>query len=219
MRPAHIGTMLSILALMAVSDAALAQVQRSGGGVNAQLAQQYQQAVADRDQLQADNDKLKQALDQTKQQLAAAQRQLTAFKSTTSATAVQLAAAQAATQSATRTLDQTKSQMQDLITHYRDTVATLHDVEVDRSQLQQQLAQSRAAFDQCAVANSALYQVDNEVLDRYAHQGAFSYVARAEPFTRLERTRIGNLVLEYRQRAEALRVQSASPAPSPAPKR
>jgi chromosome segregation ATPase len=209
---------LGILALVAASDATLAQVERSGGGVNAQLVQQYQQAVTDRDQLQADNDKIKQELDGTKRQLEAVKQQLTAFKSTTNTAATQLAAAQAADRSTRQSLEQSRSAMQDLIAHYRQIVTTLSGVETDRSRLQQQLAQSKAAFDQCAVANYELYQADNEVLDRYAHQGVFSYATRAEPFTRLERTRIDNLVLQYRERAEELRVQRTPAAPtSPAP--
>jgi len=100
--------------------------------------------------------------------------------------------------------------MQELISRFRETVTQLRAVESDRTLLQQQLTQSKAAFDKCAQANYQLYQVNNEVLDRYAHQGAFSYLARAEPFTRIKRTEIDNLVLEYRERAEELRVKPAA---------
>jgi hypothetical protein len=112
--------------------------------------------------------------------------------------------------------------MQELIGHFRETVTTLRGVESERTQLQQQLAQSQAAFDKCAERNYALYQVDNEVLDRYQHQGPFSYLARAEPFTRLKRTQIDNLALEYKQRAEELRMKppaanGVGTAPTPPP--
>jgi len=205
---------LAILAL-AWAQGAPAQVQRSGGGANAQLAQQYQQVVAERAQLQADNDKLKKQLDDAKKQLQAVQQQLGASKKSSTTSAAQIAAAQAAAQTSAQSLEQTKSRMQELVGRFRDTAVTLRGVESERSQLQQQLAQSKSDFDRCAERNYQLYQIDSEVLDRYEHEGTLSHVARAEPFTRIKRVQVENLVDEYKDRAEELRVQKAAPAPAP----
>jgi chromosome segregation ATPase len=199
---------------LAWAQGALAQVQRSGGGANAQLAQQYQQVVAERAQLQADNDKLKKQLDDAKKQLQAAQQQLGATKKGATASAAQIAAAQAAAQASAQSLEQSKSRMQELVGRFRDTAVTLRGVESERSQLQQQLAQSKSDFDRCAERNYQLYQLDAEVLDRYEHEGTLSHVARAEPFTRIKRVQVENLVDEYKVRAEELRVQRATPAPA-----
>jgi len=196
-----------MLLLLAASQSPLAQVQRSGGGPSAQLVQQYQQALTEKTQLQADNDKLKKDLEEAKKQLQAANKELTEAKSGNGAAQAQLAAAQAATASANQALDVTKTRMQELVDRFRDTATSLREVETERSQLQQQLAQEKASFDQCAERNYQLYQVDGEVLDRYEHQGMFSYLASAEPFTRIKRTQIENFVVEYRARAEELRVQ------------
>ena len=197
-----------------------AQVQRSGGGAggaaNAQLMMQYQQANAERTQLQADNAKLKKDLEDAKKQLDAANKQLAASKAGVSRDAAELASAKAAVQAANdrsaKDLGDAKEKMQELVGKFRETITQLRGVESDRASLQTQLEQSKAAFDQCAERNYALYQVDNEVLDRYSHQGAFSYLARAEPFTRIKRTQIDNLALEYKQRAEELRVEKAAAA-------
>jgi chromosome segregation ATPase len=195
-----------------------AQVQRSGGGANAQLAQQYQQVVTERAQLQADNDKLKKQLDDIKKQLLALQQQLVVSKKSVESSASQLAAAQAASQTSAQSLEQTKTRMQELVNRFRDTAVTLRGVESDRSQLQQQLAQSKSDFDRCAERNYQLYQVDSEVLDHYEHEGTLDHLARAEPFTRIKRAQVENLVDEYKVRAEELRVQKAAPAPpGPAP--
>jgi hypothetical protein len=93
----------------------------------------------------------------------------------------------------------------------------MRGIETDRTQLQQQLEKSKAEFDTCAERNYSLYEVDNEVLDRYAHQGAFSYLERSEPFTRIKRTQIDNLVLEYKERAQQLRVEKTKPPAGPPP--
>ncbi len=191
-------------------DGARAQVERSGGGVNAQLAQQYQQAVAERTQLQAENAKLKKQLDDATKQLQASMQQLKSAKqgaAAARAVEAQLAAAQAASESNARSLAQLKSKSEELVGHFRDTVATLRGVESERAQVKQELLQAKAARDQCAERNDQLFQINAEVLDRYEHQGVFGRMAQAEPFTRIKRTQIENLVLEDRERVEQLRVE------------
>ena len=205
---------LAVMAMLAAilwTGSAVAQVQRSGGGAaNAALMQQYQQAVAERGQLQADNAKLKKDNDDLRRQLETVKQQLATSKAGVTRNESALATAQASNESNVKALADSRAKMQELISRFRETVTQLRAVESDRTTLQQQLTQSKAAFDKCAQANYQLYQVNNEVLDRYAHQGAFSYFARAEPFTRIKRTEIDNLVLEYRERAEELRVKSAA---------
>jgi chromosome segregation ATPase len=177
--------------------------------------QQYQQEVSERAQLQAENEKLKKDLEglkDLKKQLDDAKRQLASLKAGAGRGQAELAAAQAAGASSARNLADTNEKLQQLIARFKETVATLQGVETERAQVQQQLAQSRGAYDKCAQTNVALYQVTSDVLDRYAHQGAFSYVARAEPFTRIKRTEIDNLVLEYKQRADELRVKPETAA-------
>jgi chromosome segregation ATPase len=210
----------SAVFLLALSiDDARAQVERSGGGVNAQLAQQYQQAVAERTKLQAENARLKKQLDDANKQLQASAQQLkSARQGAVAARAVeaQLAAAQASSQSNARSLEQLKSKSEELVGHFRDTVATLRGVESERAQLKQQLLQARAARDQCAERNNQMFQINADVLDRYEHQGVFGRMAQAEPFTRIKRTQIENLVLEDRQRVEQLRVErQKDPAATP----
>ena len=64
----------------------------------------------------------------------------------------------------------------------------------------------KAAFDKCAVDNTQLFDISKTVLTRYEHVGFFTKAGEVEPFTKLTRTKIDNLVDEYRQRAEELRV-------------
>jgi chromosome segregation ATPase len=201
--------MICLLMHAAPADA---QVQRSGGGENAALMAEYQQALTERTQLQADNGKLKQQLEDIQKQLAAAKRQLAAAQAGAGSSQAALQQAQASAQTYEKSFADTRSKLQELLGRFRDTVSTMQGIEQSRAQLQQQLAQSKAAYDECAKRNVELYQVDNEVLDRYEHQGMFSHLERAEPFTRLKRTQIENLVDDYRERATSLRVAPQAPA-------
>jgi chromosome segregation ATPase len=209
LRPNPIILAAPLLLALAAVPAALAQTERSGGGANAQLAQQYQQAQAEETQLQSDNDKLKKELDDSKKQLQAANKELVELESGGAAAQAQLAAAQQASQNAAQQLEQNRTRMQELVDRFRDTATKLRDVETDRSRLQQQVTQDNRDFDQCAERNYQLYQVDKDVLDRYEHQGLFSHLASAEPFTRIKRAQIENFVDDYRQRGEELQVQKA----------
>ena len=229
MSNASVVTAFALVFCALIVTPASAQVQRSGGGGNPALMQQYQQLATERTQLQADNAKLKKDLDDLKKQLDAAKQQITASKAGATHNQAALAAAQAAVQAANdsnaRSQADTRTRMQELVGRFRETATQLRGVETERNQLQQQLTQSKVDFDKCAQRNYDLYQVDLEVLDRYEHQGAFGYLARGEPFTRIKRTQVDNFVLEYKERAEELRVKkpdapagptpAAPPAPAP----
>lgn len=197
------------------SHSALAQVERSGGA-NAQLAMQYQQSLAEKTQLQSDNAKLKSELDAVKKQLDAQAQQLKALKAGAGGAQAALAAAQATGQRTEQNLTQTTAKLQELISRFREMATTLRQVEAERTDLQQQVSRGTSALDQCAQRNEQLYQINAEVLNRYEHEGAFSRLAAAEPFTRIKRTQIENIALEDRQRAEAVRMQRAAASTPPA---
>jgi hypothetical protein len=137
------------------------------------------------------------------------------MKGSSESTAAQLRAAQATSESQAQNLNQYKTKMDDLVTHYRDTISTLKGTETERGQLQQQLQQSKADFGQCVDRNDQLYQLNGEILNRYEHEGTFSHLARAEPFTRIKRTQLDNLALEDHQRAAELRIQQQAGTPAP----
>ena len=199
----------AVFALCGVAGGASAQIARSGGA-GAEFAAQLQAVMAERTQLQADNSRLKAKLADALQRLAAAQHQLDATKSTATRSRGELAQLRAANQSAQKSLDAEKSRMQELIGHYRDTVTTLRGVESARAELQKEAGARNVAFDQCAADNRKLYAIATEVLDRYEHQGLWSYLERSEPFTQIKRTQIQNFADEYGARAKDLR--TAEPA-------
>jgi len=200
------------------ADSARGQVERRGGGENAALMAQYQQLQTERAQLQSDNAQLKQQLQEAQKQLALAKRQVSTLQSGSSSTQAALQQAQAASRTYQKSFEDTRGRLQDLLDHFRQTVATMQGIELSRDKLQQQLAEQKAAFGDCARRNVQLYRISNQVLDRYEHQGMFSYLERAEPFTRLKRTQIQNLVDDYREQAQEQRLPAtgaAAAAPSP----
>jgi chromosome segregation ATPase len=198
-----------------------AQVQRSGGGGEMQkIMQQYQQVAAEKTALQAQVTQLQGDLATSKTALAAAQKERDALKAQlahaagSAATVAQLTASK---NKAEESLEQYKAKLTEIVDKFRQMAATLRDVETERAQFHRELDERSGQLDKCAEDNLQLYEITGEVLDRYEHVGLFTRVSASEPFTRITRTRIENLVDEYRERAQALRVKKQPQRPPQQP--
>jgi DNA repair exonuclease SbcCD ATPase subunit len=188
-----------------------AQVQRSGGE-SQKFMQQYQQIAADKSALQAQLAQVQKDLDAAKSEVAAVKKERDLLKArpagVPASAAAQLTAAKDA---AERSLEQSKQRMTELVGRFREMATNLKETESERAKLRSDLDQRSAAFDKCAEDNLGLYAINGEILDRYEHVGLFTKVGAAEPFTKLTRTRMENLAVEYRARAEDLRIKKAAP--------
>ncbi|HEY4446289.1 MAG TPA: hypothetical protein VGN30_18550 [Steroidobacteraceae bacterium] len=181
-----------------------AQVQRSGGGEMQKIMQQYQQVAAEKTALQTQLEQMKKDLDSAKADLASVKKERDALKvraGGSAAAAAAVAQLTASKDSAEKNLEVSKQRMNDLVGRFRETATNLKEVEADRSKLHKDLDERNAALDKCAETNLQLYEITQDVLDRYEHVGLFTKASAAEPFTRISRTRIENLVDEYRARA------------------
>jgi chromosome segregation ATPase len=188
-----------------------AQVQRSGGGEVQKFMQQYQQVAAEKTALQAQLAQMKNDLETANAQLAAVKKERDAAKAHVGASPAAIAQANSTKEAAERNLEQSKQRMTELVGRFRETATNLKDAEADRAKLRKDLSERNSAFDACAVNNMQLYEVNREILDRYEHVGLFTKVSADEPFTKITRNRIENLVYEYRERAQALQVKKPAP--------
>jgi len=192
--------------LCLVGTATQAQTQRSGNA-DARVAQQLQQLANEKVALQAENNKLKQELEQVKAQLqksAGTAKELEGRNRALQAASTNRASGDQQTEAQ---LERTRAQMQELVTKFRETAQTLRDVEMDRATAKSQLAAKEREFKVCVDRNAALYELNDEVLDRMEDRGFWSQLAEREPFTRLKRTQLENLIDDYRYRVEELRVE------------
>jgi chromosome segregation ATPase len=196
--------MVGLSCMLAFS--ANAQVQRSGNA-DARVAQQLQQLTSERSALQAENSKLKQELEQAKAQLLKTGAATKTLESRNRALEASAGRGTAASQQAEEQLERTRAQMQELVTKFRETAETLREVETERATVKGQLATKEREFKTCVDRNAGLYNLNVEVLDRMENRGFWSSVAEREPFTRLKRVELENLIDEYKYRADELRQQ------------
>jgi chromosome segregation ATPase len=203
-----------LVALLAAGPGgpAAAQTTRSGGDA-ARVMQQMQQLASERTALQAENAKLKQQLDEAQKKLSAATTQqdaLTRRAQTAEAASSRLAASSAvSTESAART----RAQLDELVAKFRETAQALKEAETDRNALRQQAQQSERQLETCRDHNAQLLTINEEVLVRLESTGFWTKLAADEPFTKLKRTQLENLAMDYRQRARNLAEPAAAAAP------
>src|SRR3984957_10544935 len=188
-----------------------AQVERSGGGEAQRFMLQYQQVAAEKNALQAQLAQSKKDLDAANAELAAVKKERDAAKAHMGVPPAELAQATSSKEAAERSLEKSKQQITELVTRFREIAVNLRDTESARTQLGKELEARNGAFDKCVDANMQLYEINGQILDRYEHVGLFTKVSAEEPFTRLTRTRLENLVDEYRERAQQLHLKKAKP--------
>jgi len=206
------GALMAALAAGALP--AHAQVERSGGE-SQRIIQQYQALAAEKTSLQAQLAQMKKDLDAAQSQLAATRKERDALKQRASGAAAAqsaVAALTASKETAEKNLELYKQRMSELVERFRDMIGNMRNVEAERTQLRADLDKRNQAFDRCAVDNVQLYDINRQILDRYDHVGLFTRLGAEEPFTRITRTRMDNLVVEYRERAEQLKVKKGGGA-------
>jgi hypothetical protein len=200
-----------VVAVASLTGSAHAQTARTGGSANTQLLQQMQQLASERTSLQAENAQMKKELDALRKERDALKKGQQAVDGRVKATEVALARTTAQHESTEQELKQAKDRMQELVAKFRETIQTLRDVESERATAKQALTATDHDLKVCVDHNAALYKLNEEVLNRLEHPG-WSRVASIEPFTKIKRVQLENLVDDYKSRAEDQRLKTAPPA-------
>jgi type I site-specific restriction endonuclease len=207
------------LLLLAITSCATmplyAQAVRSGGDSSRAL-QQMQQLASERTALQADNAKLKDELADLKKKLDKAISDGAAAAAHTKNLQQESAQELESKKQMTESLEKSRSQMRELVDHFRETAQNLKTVEGERNELKSQLDARNREYATCVDHNVGLYEINRETLGRLDRHGFWSGVRDAEPFTRLSRARLENLIDAYRYRIDELRVERQKKAAAPA---
>jgi chromosome segregation ATPase len=188
-----------------------AQVERSGGGEAQKFMQQYQQLASEKTALQAQVTQMKKDLDAAHADLVEMKKERDELKARSGGSAAAVTQLTAVKDAAEKNLEQYKQRMTELVGRFRETATSMKEIETDRTKLHKDLDDRNAGFDKCAENNLQLYEINGQILDRYEHVGLFTKVSAGEPFTKITRARLENLVDEYRARAEELRTNKRSP--------
>ena len=208
----------AVAACLAIAPPCSAQVARSGGGAgSAQLMQQMQQLASERTALQAENAKLKKDLEDARKERDALKKGQSALEQRAKVAESSVKQTLEQRQSQEQELTQTKDKLQQLVAKFRETLQNMHEIETDRVASKQSLSTREQELKVCVDHNRGLYKLNQQVLTRLEHQGVWSRVAASEPFTKIKRVQLENLVDEYKGQADDLRLKGDQPQPVTAP--
>lgn len=199
---------LAAAALMA-HQPAMSQAARSSSG-NAQAMQQLQQLAAERTKLLADNAKLQSELAEVRKERDSMKKKQDAAERSQKGNDVAVARATARSDSLAQDLEREKGRMAELVAKFRETVSQFREVEGDRNTVKAALGQREAELKQCVDRNVSLYALNGEILTRLEHPRGLSASSPLEPFTKLKRVELENLVDGYQTRADEQRPPAAS---------
>ncbi|MES1196577.1 MAG: hypothetical protein ABUL58_06500 [Steroidobacter sp.] len=184
-----------------------AQTQRSGNDAT-RVMQQLQQISAEKTRLQSENDAMKKQLEELKARLA----KTGADQAVLQQQKRELDASSARQKESADELEKSRARMQELIGKFREMATQLQSVETDRAQLKTALETRERDYKICVDRNVGLYFLNDEILQHLEGRTAWDKTVEKEPFTRISRIRLDNLVDEYRDRAEELRASRKSVA-------
>jgi chromosome segregation ATPase len=195
-----------------VAFPASAQTAREGGSANAQLMQQIQQLGSERTALQAENTRMKKEIADLMKERDSLRASRATLERSVQSNASLAARSDQGREDAEREVERQKERMQELVAKFRETAQTLRDVETEKATFQQSLVARDAEIATCRQRNEAFYKLNGEILARLENDGVFARVARTEPFTKLKRVELENLVDEYRYQAEGLTDRPSKPS-------
>lgn len=199
------------IALLCVDTEVLGQTQRSGSD-SARVMQQLQQATAERTKLQADNDGLKKELEELKEKYAKTTAAQSSLQQKAREAELASTRQQTTGKDTSEALEKSKAQLQELIGKFRETAQSLKTTETDNTNLKTQLETQERTYKTCVDRNAGMYFLNDEILRRMEDRGFWSKLSEHEPFTKIARTRLENLIDDYRYRVEELRVTKQNSA-------
>jgi len=202
-----------VAALLVFSPGAPAQTPRSGGGGGdgARLQQMLVQANAEKTALAGENQKLKDSVKSLEGELAKLRAERDGLAGRASRAEGQVQRAESGRTSVNTTLEATQARLQEVVGKYRELAEATRTLEGERNTARAELARAGRELDACRVANVELAGIAEEALVRYEEKGVFTALAQKEPFTGIQRARIGNLVDGYRGEIEARKLKPAAP--------
>jgi len=206
----------TLLIAASVTSPVWAQTARTGGSANAQLTQQMQQLASERTTLQAENARLKKELDDTRKERDQYKNAQKSVDARVKNSATELAQSASQRQNLENELKLNRDKTDQLVAKFRETLQSMREVETNLSTEKQTVATRDQELKSCTERNSALYQLNGEILTHLEHESTWSHLARAEPFTQIKRVQMENLVDGYKGRAKDQKLPP-SPDASPVP--
>lgn len=203
-----IGACLLVLASLAAIPVHGADDKKAGKDATKRLQQMLRKSEQEKNQLMQEKAATEGQLKEAGEKLDAAQRKAGGLSSRVSALTRELDGVKAERDALTEKLAEARKTL-------ADTSEKLSAAESDNRGLRDVGARQKEAIALCGQRNVKLYEYGNELLGAYQGKGCASALMQAEPFTRLKRIEVENMVEDYRDKLDEQKFETENAAPSP----
>ncbi len=207
---------LPVLLALVSTGTAVAQTERTGSDTT-RVMMQLQQVTAERTSLQAENDKLKTEIEGLKAQVARVQGEQAALQRRVQTSEVAATRLNSTSEASAAALERARAQTQELLEKFRETADNLRNLEIAKANTEVELGTRQRELTTCVDRNVGLYELNSEILARMEDRGFWTSLTEREPFTRIARTRLENLIDDYRYRVQELRIERDNAAQTSTP--
>lgn len=167
-----------------------------------QLQQERDQAVSKAAQEHAESEK----------SLASRNEELAGLRNKAGASAKRTAALEAELETVKQERDRLAKALAALTDKAKATEAELAKRDGEATSCSVLLTKAQSESAACVEKNLALYQYGREVLEQYRGKGVWSALTQDEPVTGITRVRIENVLEEYRDKLDAMRINTPQAA-------
>jgi chromosome segregation ATPase len=112
-----------------------------------------------------------------------------------------------------------KAEKEALAAKLAETERQVTELRNEKQHVEVALTGHKKALGDCQARNARMYDLGNELLDKYEHKGCFASVLQAEPFTGLKRAQIEKMVEADREKFDKEQILPTSGAEAAAPPR
>lgn len=102
---------------------------------------------------------------------------------------------------------QTEDKLREVIAKYRELARNLQKTNVEKADVEHQLAKETRWREDAEAKNQKLYQLNADLLKKFDDKGVMDALLQHEPFTGIKEVQIENLRQDYGYKADKLKVQ------------
>ena len=197
-----------LLPSLALGAAARAPAQ---GQADARLQMLVQQLTAEKTALNAEKSRLQKELDELKDEVDKLKKGSAKTNKSLKATKTTLAVAEQRSEALENQNGELRRRFDLLADRFRELQETLATVESQRNEMTSMAADYDERVVVCERNNENLYTIVNELTDAYASKGFLRSLREREPFLKLKRTQVQNMLDEYQYLAEEMRLNYEAP--------
>ena len=183
---------------------------KAGFSSRTQVQALLQQISAERDALKTENTRLKADLDKAQKAQQTADAAVAAGTEELTRLRAAVEAFQAQNEALRAQLGHSQTAIGTLRNQQAATHAALKQAQSKGQVLDEELGECRSRVDTLIGHNLRLFEIGNELLDRFENKGVWASLREAEPFTGLKRVELENIVQDYRFAIDDQRVEAKS---------